>query len=173
MRLSARLPLFIALWVVAEFAAFSFVSHAVGFGGALLLCLLTSLIGLAMLRRIGLATALRLAMAMRSHEQAGLSRDAVVDGTLAGLGSVLLILPGFVSDLAGLALAAPSVRAWISDKLQMGRTSRGPGGRAGPTLVDLDPQEWSRIDPPSQAKRPGKLGPAKMRRKIGGEPGEL
>jgi UPF0716 protein FxsA len=170
MRLSARLPLFLALWLVAEFAAFTFVSHAVGFGGALFLCLLTSLIGLAMLRRIGLATALRLrrAMAMRSHEQAGLSRDAVVDGTLAGLGSVLLILPGFVSDFAGLALAAPSVRAWISDKLQMGRTSRGPRGRAGPTLVDLDPHEWSRIDPPGHTP-----GPEKVRRKISREAGEL
>ncbi len=174
MRLSARLPLLIALWLAAEFAAFTFVSHVVGFGGALFLCLLTSLIGVAMLRRLGLSTALRLrrAMAKRSHEQAGLSRDAVVDGTLAGLGSVLLILPGFVSDFAGLALAAPSVRAWISDKLQMGRTSRGPGGRAGPTLVDLDPQEWTRIDPPGPAARPDRLGPGKVRRTVSGEAGK-
>ncbi len=102
-------------------------------------------------------------MAMRSHEQAGLSRDAVVDGTLIGLGSILLILPGFVSDFFGLALAAPSVRAWISDRLQMGRTSRTPGGRAGPTLVDLDPHEWSRIDPSDAAAEPGKLGRGEIR----------
>ncbi len=163
MRLSARFPLLFGLWLAAEFVAFALVAHAVGFGGALFLCFLTSLWGVAMLRRLGLSTALRLrrAMAMRSHEEAGLSRDAVIEGALVGVGSLLLILPGFVSDFFGLALAAPSVRAWLGEKIRLGRTTRGPGGRkAGPTLVDLEPQEWSRMDPPGG--RPTKLGPTKF-----------
>lgn len=166
MRLSARLPLYIALWFIAEAVAFAVVAHAVGFGGAMFLCLLTGLVGVAMLRRLGLSTVLRLrrAMATRSHEEAGLSRDAVVDGTLVGVGAILLILPGFVSDFFGLALAAPSVRAWLSDKIQKGGTSRGRGGRkAGPALVDLDPQEWSRMDKPGAVATPGKLRPTKLR----------
>ena len=164
MRLSARFPLLIALWFVAEILAFSLIAGAVGFGGALFLCLLTSLGGIAMLRRLGLSTAWRLrrAMAARSHEEAGLSRDAMVDGGLVALGSVLLILPGFVSDFCGLALAAPSVRGWLTEKFQNGRTSRGVGGRkASPTLVELDPQEWSRTDHPGRASTPAKLGPTK------------
>src|SRR5664279_545521 len=105
MRLNARLPLLVLLWLVAEVAAFGVIARAVGFGGALFLCLLTSLVGVAMLRRLGVATAWRLrrAMAARSQEEAGLSRDAMVDGGLAAIGSILLILPGFVSDLCGLA----------------------------------------------------------------------
>jgi UPF0716 protein FxsA len=161
MRLSARLPLLVLLWLVAEVAAFGMIARAVGFGGALFLCLLTSLVGVAMLRRLGVATAWRLrrAMAARSQEEAGLSRDAVVDGGLAAIGSILLILPGFLSDFCGLALAAPSVRAWLGEKFQNGRTSRGPGRTSGPTFVELDPEEWSRTDPSGPAAP--RLGPTK------------
>ena len=136
MRLPARLPLFIALWCISEVLAFALIVHWVGLGGAVVLCVLTSLAGAAMLRRLGLATAWRLrrALAARSHEEAGLSREAAFDGALLGIGAVLLILPGFVSDFFGLALAAPSFRAWLSDRIQIGRTSRGPKGRrSGPT----------------------------------------
>jgi UPF0716 protein FxsA len=161
MRLSARLPLLVFLWLVAEVAAFGMIARAVGFGGALFLCLLTSLVGVAMLRRLGVATAWRLrrAMAAGSQEAAGLSRDAVVDGGLAAIGSILLILPGFVSDFCGLALAAPSVRAWLGERFQNGRTSRGPGPKSGPTLVELDPEEWSRTDATAPAAT--RLGPTK------------
>lgn len=164
MRLSARLPLLIVLWFVAEVVAFSLIAHAVGFGGALFLCFLTSLGGIAMLRRLGMSTAWRLrrAMAARSHEEAGLSRDAMLDGGLVALGSVLLILPGFVSDFFGLALAAPSIRGWLAEKFQGGRTSRGAGGgKASPTLVELDPQEWSRTEPSGRTPTPRKLGTTK------------
>jgi UPF0716 protein FxsA len=161
MRLSARLPLLVLIWLIAEFAAFGLIAHSVGFGGALFLCLLTSLVGVAMLRRLGLSTAWRLrrAMAARPQDEAGLSHDALVDGGLAAVGSILLILPGFVSDLCGLALAAPSVRGWLGDKFQNGRAGGGPGRRSGPTLVELDPEEWSRTDHADQA--PTALGPTK------------
>ena len=126
MRLSAHLPVLILLWLVAEVFAFGAIARAAGLGGALLLCLLTSVVGFAMLRRLGISTAWRLqqALAARSHEAAGVSRDAVVDGGLAAVGSILLILPGFVSDFVGLALAAPSVRAWLGGKLQTGLLRR-------------------------------------------------
>jgi UPF0716 protein FxsA len=162
MRLPARLPLFLALWLVSEVMAFGLVVHAIGFGGAMALCLLTSLAGAAMLRRLGLSTALRLrrALATRSHQEAGASREAMLDGALVGIGSILLILPGFVSDFIGLALAAPSIRSWVSDRLSIGKTSRGPRGRrAGPTLVELEPREWSRLDRPAPRPRPTNLGP--------------
>ncbi|PNG25847.1 exlusion protein FxsA [Methylocella silvestris] len=155
MRLSGRIPLFFVLWLLAEFAAFTLISGMVGLMGALFLCLLTSLAGLAMLRRLGFSTALQLrrAMAARSSGQTGASREAMLDGALVGFGAVLLIIPGFVSDFFGLALAAPSVRNWIQEKMSTGRTSRGPGRKGAPTLVDLDPQEWSRVDQPNEPDR--------------------
>jgi UPF0716 protein FxsA len=75
-----------------------------------------------------------------------LSREAVLDGTLAGLGAVLLILPGFVSDFVGLALAAPSVRFWVTERLKLGKFGRP----AAPKVIELVPREWSRHDGPAR-----------------------
>ena len=88
-----RLPVlfvtYLALWLGAELAAFAAVVHLIGFAGAILACILTTLAGLSTLRRVGLSAILRLrqAVARRASEQSGLSREAVLDGTLAGLGA--------------------------------------------------------------------------------------
>jgi len=148
-RLPILFVLYLSLWLGAELAAFAAVVHLVGFAGAILACILTSLAGLATLRRVGLSAALRLRQAVtaRAKDQSVLSWEAVLDGTLAGLGAVLLILPGFVSDLLGLALAAPSFRFWAAERLRPGRVSRrGDGRRPGPALIELAPREWSRRD---------------------------
>ncbi len=145
-RLPVMLVTYLALWLGAELAAFAVVVHLIGFAGAILACILTTLAGLSMLRRAGLSAILRLrqAVAGRTSEQRALSREAVLDGTLAGLGAVLLILPGFVSDLVGLALAAPSVRFWVTERLRLGKVSR----RTAPRVTELAPWEWSRYDGP-------------------------
>ncbi|HUB64343.1 MAG TPA: FxsA family protein [Methylocella sp.] len=145
-RLPVLFVLYLSLWLAAELATFAAVVHWIGFSGAIIACVLTSLAGLATLRRVGLSAALRLRKAMmaRSKEDKVLSREAVFDGALAGLGGVLLILPGFVSDLLGLALAAPSFRLWAADQLKFGKHERGKGERAGPVLIELTPREWSR-----------------------------
>src|SRR3984893_9654086 len=145
-----RLPVlfvtYLALWLGAELAAFAAVVHLIGFAGAILACILTSLAGLSTLRRVGLSAVLRLrqAVARRTSEQSGLSREAVLDGTLAGLGAVLLILPGFVSDLVGLGLAAPSFRFSVTERLKLGKLGRHGGKSVEPALIDLTPREWSR-----------------------------
>jgi UPF0716 protein FxsA len=148
-----RLPVlfvtYLALWLGAELVAFAAVVHLIGFAGAILACILTTLAGLSTLRRIGLSAMLRLrqAVARRTSEQSGLSREAVLDGTLAGLGAVLLILPGFVSDLVGLALVAPSFRFWVTERLTLGKFGRlGNGRPAAPRAIELAPREWSRHD---------------------------
>jgi UPF0716 protein FxsA len=157
-RLPILFVLYLSLWLGAELAAFTAVVHWIGFAGAIAACILTSLAGLATLRRVGLSAALRLRQAMtaRAKDPSGknqtvLSREAVLDGTLAGLGGVLLILPGFVSDLLGLALAAPSFRFWAADRLRLGKAVPGKGQRRGPALIELASQEWSRNEGPGPA----------------------
>ena len=113
-----------------------------------------------MLRRLGLSTAWRLRRAMAERRQdEGLSRDGLVDGRLVAVGSILLIFRDSSPIFAGLALAAPSVRNWLGDKFQNGRTSRKSGRSSGPTLVELDPGEWSRTDRSGQG--PASLEPTK------------
>jgi UPF0716 protein FxsA len=145
-RLPALFVTYLAVWLGAELVAFATVVHLIGFAGAILVCILTSLAGLSTLRRAGLSAIVRLrqAVAGRTSAQRGLSREAFLDSTLAGLGAVLLILPGFVSDFVGLALAAPSVRLWITEKLKLGKLSRSTSPRA----IELAPPEWSRHDGP-------------------------
>ena len=151
-RLPVLFVLYLSLWLGAELAAFAAVVHLIGFTGAIAACVLTSVAGFATLRRVGLSAALRLrqAVAARAKDHSVLSREAVLDGTLAGLGAVLLILPGFVSDLLGLALAAPSFRYWAVDRLRLGKVGR-PGNRAAPALIELAPREWSRHEGPGAA----------------------
>lgn len=149
-RLPFVIATYFALWLGAELLAFGAVVHAIGFAGAIALCLLTSIAGVAMLRRLGATAALRLRQtAFRNAERNGLSKERLVDRTLEALGAVLLILPGFVSDLAGFALAAPSFRLWLIERLNLGRVSH----RRAPALIDLTPREWSRDDGPDQPDR--------------------
>jgi UPF0716 protein FxsA len=165
MRLASRLPLLVVAWFFAEVVAFGLIARAVGFGGALFLCLLTSLAGVAMLRRIGVSTAWRLqrALATRSPAETGLSRDAMIDGGLAAIGSILLIMPGFVSDFCGLALAAPSVRGWLGDKIRKSPLNRGAEGRgSGPAVIELDPQEWTRTEMPGGKAAQTSLSPQNL-----------
>lgn len=146
-RLPALVVLYLSFWLGAELAAFAFVVHLVGFIGAIALCIATSLAGFATLRRIGLSAAgrLRQMMALGSQGKSIFSKETLIDGTLSSLGAFLLILPGFVSDLVGLALAAPSFRLWAASRLKArAKGELGRHSRAEPLLIELAPREWSR-----------------------------
>jgi len=151
MRPPAWFMLTLALWLAAEVAAFALVVYAAGLAGAILFGLLTTLVGIAMLRRIGLAAALGLRKGLSGglRDEGGLlSQEAMLDGSLAALGSLLLILPGFVSDLIGLALVAPSIRTFVTERLQSGKFSFTQGRKTSPQTIELSREEWSRHDEP-------------------------
>jgi UPF0716 protein FxsA len=155
MRLPAWFLVSFAGWLAAEGAAYALIVHLVGFAGAVFLTILTSLAGLAMLRRLSLAAASRLRQSLvtRSADRQALSRDTIIDGTLSAVASILLILPGFVSDFVGLALAAPSFRGWVAERLQSGKALIPPRRTARPEIIELGPQEWSRLDDPNAKAR--------------------
>lgn len=147
-RLPGQIMVWLGLWLLAEFAAFSLVVHMLGFAGAIFLCLATSIAGAAMLRNVGLSAAINLrhGLVRRPDEDDGLAKEAMVDGALAGLGSILLILPGFVSDFLGLALAAPSIRSQLAGWLHGRSAQPAPTRRSAPKEIELEPQEWTRHD---------------------------
>jgi UPF0716 protein FxsA len=138
-------PLTIGLvvWLVGEVGAFLFVVQRIGLGGAVLVGIATTFLGVAMLRRVGQGAITSLRRAVQGAEP---SPGAMLDGSLAALGAVLLILPGFLSDLIGLALAAPSVRQWLAHRF--GSVAR-PGRaalRPRPGMIELSPGDWRRVD---------------------------
>ena len=137
------------LSVVAEVAAFIAVVNWLGAGPAILIGIGSTLLGLARLRQVG-TSALGQLRAM-AENRAG-REGAFIDGALATLGAVLLVLPGFVTDAIGLALLAPSVRDGVKRRIGV-PSGPLPGPRAGrvraesaPRTIDLEAQDWSRLD---------------------------
>lgn len=91
----------------AEIAAFALVAVAVGFWPALLAVLILSAAGALLLRRLGVAALRRGQLQL---EQGQFTADEIVQGLWMAAAGVLLVLPGFVSGLAGLALFVPPLR---------------------------------------------------------------
>ena len=98
-----------------EVLAFIEVGHAIGWLLAVVLLLGTSVLGVWLLRIQGRAAIKRVSLAVSEHRAPGL---AAIDGALGSLGAVLLVLPGFVTDvLGGLLLFPPTkalARRWLS-----------------------------------------------------------
>ncbi len=158
-----RLKTLLALWCLAEVIAFALAVHLVGLGWTLLAILATTALGFVLLKRTGAATMLMLRATFQGHgPQARRTDGTVVANALAVAAALALVLPGFLSDLAGLVLLARPVRRRLAASIGRGRLARtfaamggevrrgdvkasdgGPGSRT----VDLDPAEWRSRDP--------------------------
>lgn len=144
LRLPAGLKWMVLAWIVAEALVFAALVHILGFFGTVLLGLATTLIGVAMMRRIGLDAMRSLRRTIEGTEPPG---GALLDGMLSGLGALLLIVPGFLANAAGLALAAPSVRRKTMRVFNGEHGFAGPRvGRARTDVIDLGPDDWRRVD---------------------------
>jgi UPF0716 protein FxsA len=93
--------------VVLEIALLVYVAHQIGTALTILLVLATSLLGAWLLRREGS----RAWRALREASAAGRPVGAEVSDGLVGLASgLLLVVPGFVTDVLGLLLRLPPLR---------------------------------------------------------------
>lgn len=108
------LLIFIVLPLV-EIFAFIEVGLAIGWIWALLLLFGTSIIGFRMARSQG-RTALR--ELSRAFSERRPPRATAMDGALGSIGGLLLLIPGFVTDVIGAVLLLPPakklVRAWLT-----------------------------------------------------------
>jgi UPF0716 protein FxsA len=86
------------------------VAHAIGVLDTLGLLVLDSIVGGWLMKREGLGVLRRL----QSKLQAGdLPSTELVDGFLILFGGALMLAPGFLTDLLGMALLLPPVRAVV------------------------------------------------------------
>lgn len=148
MLLSTRIKFALVLWFALEALLFVLIVKLVGVGGAIVLGLLSSLLGLSTLRRAGAS-----AMAKMRQAVSGRGRGvAMQDETLATFGAFALLLPGFLSDIVGLVLIVPSLRVLVWRGMLAGgfvsvaRSSARPAAPHGPTTIDLDPQDWRHVE---------------------------
>ena len=148
MLISTRLKLLLTIWVVMEVLAFVGLVSLIGVGWTLLAGIATTLLGASILKRAGTAAMLRLRGVLQGRHDGRV--DDVLDGTLAALSAAALILPGFLSDAFGLALAVPALRGLASRWVRrggLGLRFETSGGRSGPPTIDLGRDEWTRTRP--------------------------
>lgn len=132
----------------AELFAFFLMAALIGWLWAAGLFIATSIVGVLLLRRFGRADLDRLRTAFARDGIRALHLET--PGMATMLGGILLIFPGFITDLLGAALLLPAVRRWAAAKFptfahSSRRTPRDDG------VIELEPGEWHQI--PDRGRR--------------------
>lgn len=125
-----------------EIAVFIWIGGMIGILPTLAAIVATAVLGVALVRRQGLGLLIDSRTLMARNQ---MPARQLFEGMLVALGGFLLIVPGFVTDLLGLALLIPPVRAalfaLLSRHMVVVTSYRGPGGE-GPRAIDLDPDSY-------------------------------
>ena len=153
-------PLLLAAFMIVplvEIATFVVVGGAIGLWWTLAAVVGMGVVGAMVLRLQGLALLNDISGAMR---QGVLPGRAIADAMMVAVAGVLLIVPGFFSDLVALVLLIPPVRRALYALLMTHMTvvattssTYGPRDtadgdrlrdRSGPQTIELDEDDWRR-----------------------------
>lgn len=145
------LLLAVVILPVTEIALFVKAVQSLGLLSTILLALLAAMVGLSLLRRQGLRNLEMMRGGMSGGPAAMAEAFDSICITLAGL---LLILPGFLSDVVALALLAPPVRAGLKTWLVARVIVSRPGQTGAPPVIDGEYQVIDADPPPTGPKRP-------------------
>jgi UPF0716 protein FxsA len=105
-----RLSTYFLIFVVAEMAALILLGRALGVLPTILLVLGGGIAGAWIARWQGLRTAMQ---AQERMVQGAMPTKEMTDGLLIAVAAVLLIIPGVITDVLGLALLFPPTRALL------------------------------------------------------------
>ena len=144
MRLSPYLPLLFIAWPIVEIATLVWVGGHLGVINTVGLVLLAAFGGLALFRYVGFGLLRRVQAELAAGR---MPTGTLLEGFVVLVAGVLLILPGFLSDvMAFLLLFAPVRRLIIVAIAARFTVSTTSSGRRPPDdgVVDLDQDEWER-----------------------------
>lgn len=141
----------------AEIAAFVVVGDRIGFGWAALILIGVSALGPMAVRRVGVGA---LSRTQQRLAQGELPTREVVDGVVVLAGGVMICVPGFVSDFAGLLLMIGPVRHLViriaghrlAHRVRHMRTGRW-------TVIDVGSQPPAGGEPRVPGPPTGSIGP--------------
>lgn len=154
----------ILLLPVAETAVFVLSAMLFGWLWTITLFLGTSVVGVWLLRRTGRANLARFTAALRRDGLRAIHLESPGFASIAG--GILLVIPGFITDLVGALLFVPPLRRWGAARI--GQTLRKRRrGRADPSVIELKAEEWHQVSatPIEDAHSP------KRRRRVGRKSG--
>ncbi|MGE6742463.1 FxsA family protein [Allorhizobium pseudoryzae] len=138
-----------------EIAGFVIVGNWLGLWPTLGLVMLSGFAGIVLLRLQGLSL---LREINEEGRQGRVPGKAIVSGAMIVVAAILLIIPGFVSDIVGILLFLPPVRQLLWDLIGRNVVVRTqyagggyPGARGGgdPRTIDLDEGDFERKPDPS------------------------
>lgn len=142
------LPLLLLALPLLEIAGFVVVGSEIGVLATIGLILLSGIVGSILLRVQGFGVMTRI----RKEMDAG--RDPskeLANGAMIVLAGILLLIPGFISDIVGILLFLPPVRAlawrFLSKRVRFSTDFGGfahRGGPAGGKTIDLDEDDFTR-----------------------------
>jgi UPF0716 protein FxsA len=112
--------LLILLFPLAEIATFILVGGAIGVVRTLGLVIVSALVGVIMLRDAGVMTALKL------QRQKGNPAAILAEGGARMLAGLLLLIPGFLTDIAAILVLIPATRRLLFGRLAASAQSAGP-----------------------------------------------
>lgn len=134
-----RLLLLFLLVPLSELALLVWLGRDFGLVPTVVLMVVSGVLGAFLARRQGAATWLRFRKALGSGK---LPAEELVDGVLVLVSAAVLLAPGILTDLAGLALMVPAFRRpvgrWINRYLQR-RLAEGLKSRLGDVPPRMDP----------------------------------
>lgn len=134
---------FIGLFLlpVAEVAVFVAVAIAIGWLWAVGFFLATTILGLLILRRSGRGDIDRFRDAFRRDGIRAIHLESPGLGPM--LGGILLVFPGFITDVLGALLLIPVVRRKLRWLVAQSREARRR--QREPAVVDLTSKEWRQV----------------------------
>jgi UPF0716 protein FxsA len=142
---------------VTEAVAFILVVLTFGWFLAIVTFIATSLAGVYLLRRTGRGDLDRF---LTSVNRDGIrSIHLNTPGLATMIGGILLVFPGFVTDLLGALLFVSPLRRWIAGQITHARSQRR--AERNPSLIELAPGEWRQVTSAAleDQKRRGKPTP--------------
>lgn len=151
------LPLLLLALPLLEIAGFVVVGSEIGVLPTIGLVLLSAVVGSMLLRVQGFGVMSR----VRAEMEAG--RDPskeLAHGAMVVLAGILLVIPGFITDIFGILLFLPPVRelAWrfLSKRIRVSSEFGGFSRRSSPNgakTIDLDEHEFSHQPDPNSPWR--------------------
>ncbi|EJB04914.1 protein affecting phage T7 exclusion by the F plasmid [Rhizobium leguminosarum bv. trifolii WSM597] len=148
------LPAFILLLPLAEIAGFVVVGRAIGLWLTLALVMLGFVLGVVLLRRQGIGILRRMSSEGRNGVMPG---RELLQPAMNVIASLLLIIPGFITDVIAILILIPPVRdfvwRWVAKRFVT--VNARSGFSAGPKpdfrdrnqnskVVDLDDEDYHR-----------------------------
>lgn len=121
---------------VAELVVIFRVAGSLGWLDTIAILVVISVVGAWLVKRAGLRALIR---TQTELAQGKVPTDAILDGLIVLVAGALMLTPGFLTDIVGLLLLLPPVRAAVRRLLVKRYRSRVASGRQGSTRV------WTRI----------------------------